>query len=312
MPRGKSTKSKGCQTDTVYLSEDQVQTIANRSVNDLKTQLEQLQHEMKTSKMVPKEKLDELLNPHLSNLQEQFKTSTKKITNDLDSLNNLQQAAEISIEQLQGQLDELEEKFENETVFHSNRHECEERLQQNQQRLELKVDDLEQQNKLKNLKICGIEEVEGEDVKGRVIDLAKKQMMIGLKPAEIEASRMGASDPLNTKPRDILVKFESHSVRNTIYKKKRMLRNQSNNVYINEHLTTARSHLFYQARLLKKQQKLFGVWTQTGNILIKVNMDSTPKAVSNMEEIKCLIKEVSCNDSELSIESTSFVDATTL
>ncbi len=52
-------------------------------------------------------------------------------------------------------------------------------------------------------------------------------------------------------------------------------------IYVNEDLTLYRSQLFFEARKIRKKGQLFGAWTQGGNIMIKVNQDDIPRAVSN-------------------------------
>ena len=59
-----------------------------------------------------------------------------------------------------------------------------------------------------------------------------------------------------------------------------MLHQTTNPVFVNEDLTQRRSQLFYEARRLKKQGRLFGAWSQQGNILVKVKEQSQPKAVA--------------------------------
>ncbi len=57
-----------------------------------------------------------------------------------------------------------------------------------------KVDELEQESKLKNLRIAGMKEIEGENVAERIVDFAKTQLKLQIKPAEIDATRMGVVD----------------------------------------------------------------------------------------------------------------------
>ena len=117
---------------------------------------------------------------------------------------------------------------------------------------------------------------------------AKDQMKIVINPMEIDATRMGVRHD-HIKLRDILVKFKNQSLHNILYQKKRMLRKETQQVFINEHLTTRRSQLFYQVRQMRKQRKVHGTWTQSGNILVKINEDSTPIAVTNIKAVKSLI-----------------------
>ena len=289
MPRRKATSTKACQTDYVFLGEKEVENIVNHRTGWLEDELKRLQELI--------ERLQEEIG--------QLKTSTEKTVCDLDSLNNLQQATEVLVEQLDGRLDSIEEDVEQKIAIINSRFET----KVNHQEMQGKLDDIEQQTKIKNLRFFGLEEQEGEDPIRKVIDFVQEQMSIEIKPNEIEANRVGALHPMNTKPRDILVKFDCGFLRNAIYKKKIILRRLNQQVFINEDLTAKRSHLFFEARKMRKQQKLFGVWTQAGNVLVKVNPESNPKQVSNIEEIKSLINDNSSNESDTDIEMSSTDDA---
>ncbi len=112
--------------------------------------------------------------------------------------------------------------------------------------MQQKIDDLEQLSRLKYLRIFGLEEIEGEDVTETVVNFAKEYMKLLIDPMVIDAIRMGTTTQNQIKPGDILVKFESQSLRNIMYQKKRMLCKEAQQVFINEHLTTRRSQLFFQ------------------------------------------------------------------
>ena len=286
MPR---SRTKACQTDTVFLSEQQVENIVRQSQLEAEKTMTSRLNEFKEI---------------ISKMQDEInylKAADVKQTDDLESLNNLQQASEVSVEQLQVQVDNIEEEMVKKVdiMTFDNK--------ENSLEMTMKIDELEQQTKLKNLRIFGLEEKEGEDSNQTIIDFAKKHLNIVIKETEIEARRMGRTDALNNKPRDILVKFDRQYQRNTMFKRKRALQQQNQQVYINEDLTTRRSHLFFQARKLRKQQKLFGAWTQAGNILVKLKPNSTPKAVNNLEEINLIINDNFDRDFDTESEPTSTV-----
>ena len=306
MPR---RATKAGQTDSVVLCDEQVQHIVSQYVSDLRNKLERLEAKIRDLKstevnMPPDAKLEQLMSPQFKKVQqdtEQLRANSEKIASDLDSLNNLQQATEISIEQLQDQLGTLNDDVVNRLDDIGKQLNNRDQIQE----MGEKIDAFEQQSRLKNLRIVGLDE-NGEDVIRTVINFAKEKMKLLINPTDIDATRMGAIQPLYEKPRDILVQFQDQTLRNTMYQRRKMLRNQTKQVFINEHLTTRRSYLFYQARQLRKQHKLFGVWTQSGNILVKINMDSTPQEVHNIEVIKSLISDNSAADSDTEFETTSF------
>ncbi len=109
-----------------------------------------------------------------------------------------------------------------------------------------------------------------------------------------DVQRMGHKK--QNKTRDILVTFTNKRSRDDLYQNRKMLRDRTDAVYLNEDLTQLRSQLFYQGRRLRRQGRIYGVWTQQGNILIKVHEQSQPKAVSNYKQIISLTEEQSSID----------------
>ena len=307
MPKRKATKS--CQTDYVFMDKQEVETIINQRIGNLETEIKRLDHDLKTNekKKDPSGKeIEQLLAPDLMELKElilkvqeeicQLQTNHEKLTNDVDSLNNLQLSTEVAVEALDGRSDSMEEEFE-QKIGNLNK-----QLVISDQEFQAKLDDFEQKSKLRNLRLFGLDEEEGEDLTRKVIDFVQRTLSIEIKPTEVVVSRVGNMQAIQSKPRDVLVTFDSMSLRNSIYKKKILPRQQSQHVFVNEDLMQRRGYLFFQARKMRKQQKLFGVWTQAGNILVKLNPDSKPTAVSNVDEIKTLIDVNNIHDSDIDNE----------
>ncbi len=147
-----------------------------------------------------------------------------------------------------------------------------------------------------------MKEEEGEDIKTKVIDLARGQLKImDIEITDIkEAGRMGKVTL--SKTGDVLVRFNNSTIRDRIYSKRKLLMNKDNPIYVNEDLTQYRSQLFFEARKICKRGQLFGAWTQGGNVMIKVNQNDIPRPVSKYCDLKTVIHAdvQSDNDDELS------------
>ena len=225
---------------------------------------------------------------NLQNEINDLKSTTDKLTNDSDALNNLQQATDLQIEQFKERLENFEDGNRNLTQKVYRQMEAKEGLLN---KMHEKTDQLEQIHKMNNIRIAGLAEEEEEEVQLKVISLAQR-MNLTIGTADIkDARRMGPVR--HNKTRDILVKFTNSRTRDTVYQGRKVLRSTTDQVYINEDLTQHRSLLFYEGRRLRRQGRIFGVWSQQGNILIKVNQESQPRAVSNYKEIITLIEKPS-------------------
>ncbi len=244
MPRTRGKATKACQTDSVCLTEDQVQHIVSQQISHLKEAIKKLQSDVKD-----------------------LEAKNEKLREDNETLNYLQQASDANLEQLQENFNSFEE---DNSKLRQEIYRCQDEKEANFNKQYMKIDDVEQTQKMINLRVAGMEEQEDEDVQQKVISLAQK-LKTTLEPRDIiDVRRMGK--------RDIL------------YRNRKMLHHFTTTpVYLNEDLTQHRSQLFYEARKLRKQGRIFGTWSQQGNILVKVNEHSQPQAVSNRSEIMTLI-----------------------
>ncbi len=241
-----------------------------------------------------------------ANLEAKLKSNIEaKMKPDIEAKLKLDLGAKLkssitsTTEELQGKVDDIE----NDCYINSIR--VQNQLSEKDANICLmmkKIDRLEQCTKANNIRIVGMKEDEGEDIVTKVINLAWGQMrMINIESSDIrEAGRMGKQTPMKT--RDVLVKFNNTTKRDQIYSKRKFLMNKDDPIYVNEDLTLYRSQLFFEARKIRKLGGLFGAWTQDGNVMIKVNQNDIPQAVSDYNALKTLDQydEVSDNDDELS------------
>ncbi len=215
-----------------------------------------------------------------------LKATTQQLTRESDALNNLQQGTEVSMELLEDKVQQLEETQQTRTAWldkylneKSDAVNC----------MQLKIDNIEQQNKKNHLRIVGIPEEDGEDTTNKIIELAREKLKI--RTAQVsdfeDVQMLGPRDYKAN--RDVLVVCANINIKNQLYNRRKFLRVSTEKIFINEDLTIQRSKLFYQARMLRKRSKLFGVWTQNGNIMVKLEESSHPKSVKDYKTLKTLI-----------------------
>ena len=97
----------------------------------------------------------------------------------------------------------------------------------------------------------------------------------------VKCHRIGRTDRNNrsVRPRPILVKFHSASLKSEILNARRKIRNFSSAdfpspVFINEDLTDARRSVYAKCRNLKKEKRILDCWTQNGRVLIKTDTNT--------------------------------------
>ncbi len=150
----------------------------------------------------------------------------------------------------------------------------------------LKIDDIEQESKLNNLRLVGIHEEEAEILQQKVVEIIRDKLNLqAINGSDINTCyRLGK--PNESKTRDVIVRFNSRDKRNLIYQCKRNMPRENQPIYINEDLTLRRNKLFYDARSMKKSGRLTAVWTQEGNIIIKTSESSDPLPVKTHRDLR--------------------------
>ncbi len=123
------------------------------------------------------------------------------------------------------------------------------------------------------------------------IKMSKNSLGVKLKQSDIrEIVRLGRKKDKG-QPRNAIIKFHDKSTREKVHEQRKKLlthKDPKRNVYINDQLTKHRQNMLYAARHLVKSKKLFGAWTQSGNILVKQTESSKIVQVFNHEDLMSL------------------------
>jgi hypothetical protein len=90
------------------------------------------------------------------------------------------------------------------------------------------------------------------------------------------AHRLKAGPKDKTRP--IIVRFSNRDVRNKVYSAKKLLKGSTSGVFISEHLTKPDSELFFEARKLLREKKIFAAWIQNGLVHVRFSPDPGTRA----------------------------------
>lgn len=138
--------------------------------------------------------------------------------------------------------------------------------------LEKKCDDLEQYSRRNSLRIQGLPEIQYEDVGEKILDLANDVLKVSppLTPQDIDRVHRIGKPGTPGRPRPVILKMATYTLRNKIYRQRTKLRNCDEGVvFINEDLTATRSSLLWRARQLKRNKVIDECWSHDGQVLIK-------------------------------------------
>jgi len=166
--------------------------------------------------------------------------------------------------------------------------------------LKNQIQDLQQYSRINNLEIAGIPSTQGEDV----YDILSRLAGIINVPFSRNQISVAHRLPLRTNAqknehRKIVVCFASRSEKNAWRHAARARRNitaaefcntwPTTNVYINEHLTVGNKAVLGHARRLRKQQKIYSVWTTDCKIFVKKTAEDRSIRVWTTADLDALV-----------------------
>lgn len=116
-----------------------------------------------------------------------------------------------------------------------------------------------------------------EAVESSVLTFFNRTLGVNVLPQDISVAhriKAGKSD----KVRPVIVRFANRKARNDVYRARTQLKGANNTVFIAEHLTKATSELFFEARKLLREKKVYGAWTQNGLVNVRFSPDKSVRA----------------------------------
>lgn len=128
--------------------------------------------------------------------------------------------------------------------------------------LQYRIENLEQKSKANSLRICGIEEVEDEDLSVVLTDLFSDKLNIQISQKDIDyVFRLKSKNRRTDAPTPIIINFVSNITRNKVFLAKKQLKNSKVSIF--EDLTRVRYNLLMTAK------ERFGknmAWTENGRV----------------------------------------------
>jgi hypothetical protein len=116
-----------------------------------------------------------------------------------------------------------------------------------------------------------------DSVEENVLRFFNGTLGVKVLPQDISAAhrlKAGKKD----KVRPVIVKFVNRKARNNVYQARTQLKGSENSIFIAEHLTKSTSELFFEARKLLKDNKIYGAWSSNGQVHVRFSPDKTVRA----------------------------------
>ena len=156
-------------------------------------------------------------------------------------------------------------------------------------KIKVDLDRIDQKQRETRLRIVGIPEEDGEEVLGKITQMAKNKLGIkSFKEDDVELTHRSGKKK-QRKTRDIIVQFRSKAAKDQFQEKRKKLydeTNSDNRVYLNDDLTEFRQKLLFDARQLAKRQRIKAAWSQQGSIMILKDAQERPIAISTYDDLR--------------------------
>lgn len=210
-------------------------------------------------------------------------STTVSCESKLDILLNAVTAINVNISDIKTSIGAIEDKI---NVLSSSlddvRRECNLNAN-NLQKLDYRLEQLEQYSRRYNLRLFGMQETNGERPDVVVVEWLKSHLKISVELKDIDRAHRVGPKMQNGKQRPIIIKFMSYGVRNKVYQVKKLLKGTP--FVLKEDLTKAR------ADIMVKMVNKFGqskVWTRDGKICWMHG--ATIHSTNNLQEAEKLLK----------------------
>lgn len=116
-----------------------------------------------------------------------------------------------------------------------------------------------------------------ESVEATALDFFNTTLGVRVTAQDVSIAHRIKAGPKD-KIRPIIVRFSNRKTRLAVLRAKKVLKDSSEKVFISEHLTKSASDLFFNARKLLREKKIFGTWTQNGQVFVRFSPDPSVRA----------------------------------
>jgi hypothetical protein len=122
---------------------------------------------------------------------------------------------------------------------------------------------------------------EYHNMQHQVLDLFNREL--GVQVEQRDISTMHYLPTKNQGPKNIIVRFVSRTVKNSVMINRKKLKARPEPVYISEHLTDRTSKLAYEARRLKRDGTITNTWTKNCKVMVETQDSNNRRKVTHIK-----------------------------
>ena len=233
--------------------------------------------------------------------KEELKINNAKIVNEFQELKTAMEFLSHKYEEVVKENSIMKEEIKNIKNVNEEKTKQIKKLELDSQQLILKINDMENLSRQKNVEIHGVPNHQNENIDRIVMSLLKIADP-NIEQKDIEESfrlkKFANSSSNKTKNSPILVKFGSTEKRMNVIQNRRKMAGfnfkdigiDTQRVFINENLPSYSKALFYQANILKKDNGWKYIWTRSGTIKLRRSDESPVISVRDTNDLKKIAK----------------------
>jgi hypothetical protein len=154
-----------------------------------------------------------------------------------------------------------------------------------------KIEELEQYARRASLRFHNVPMTQGDlpQTDGLIVNILNDKLGLAQPLTENDINRSHIIRPLNNGKGQLICRFRNWKVKNSIFMKKKNLKNNEDNIFITEDLTKVRQSIIKEISTHKKPKKLNSFWTFDGRIFAKKTDDSRKTFIRCIQDINGLI-----------------------
>ena len=268
--------------ETTMLKPEIIQTVVPTIIGEIKTEL------ISELKSVIKSAVIQAIEDAIKPLQDCINKQNDKIT-----------SLKAENEQMKGKLNKRIEQMEDRyDKFRNMANVCPRILQEYDDLkhevniLHNQIEKLEQYGRRTSLRFHNVPMTQGDlqQTDGLIVNIVNDKLGLAQPLTENDINRSHIIGPINNGKGQLICRFRNWKVNNSIFMKKKNLKNNKDNIFITEDLTKFRQSIIKELNTQKKAKKLNSFWTFDGRIFAKKTDDSRKTFIRCIQDFNDFIQ----------------------
>ncbi|KAK3104643.1 hypothetical protein FSP39_006965 [Pinctada imbricata] len=205
-----------------------------------------------------------------TSINEAIHSAIKSVQDKLESESQRVDSNEQNIATLTEENNELRERA----------HKAEERIED----LECKLEELEQYGRRNSLRFHNVLLSDSNNTDVDIVNICKEKLNVDISTDDICRSHP-IGRPNHHGKSQIICRFRNWKLKNRVYSKKKLLKDDSSRIFITEDLTHYRQEIISEISKAKRARKVYSFWTNDGRIFIKTTERGPKILISSIAEL---------------------------